>query len=111
MKKIEAIIRPHKLEDVRKALGDRISGMSVTEIKGFGRQRGHSEVYRGNEYKVDCVPKIRIDIVCKDEDVETLIQILLDGAHTGKVGDGKIFVYEVDQVVRVRTRERGEDVI
>ena len=111
MKKIEAIIRPHKLEDVRKALGDRISGMSVTEIKGFGRQRGHSEVYRGNEYKVDFVPKIRIDIVCKDGDVEALIQILLDGAHTGKVGDGKIFVYEVDQVVRVRTRERGEDVI
>ena len=111
MKKIEAVIRPHKLEDVRKALGDRISGMSVTEIKGFGRQRGHSEVYRGNEYRVDFVPKIRLDIVCKDGDVETLIQILLDAAHTGKVGDGKIFVYEMEQVVRVRTRERGEGVI
>ena len=111
MKRIEAIIRPHKLEDVRKALGDRISGMSVTEIKGFGRQRGHSEVYRGTEYKVDFVPKIRIDIVCRDEDVEFLIQTLIDAAQTGKLGDGKIFVYEVVEAIRVRTRERGEKVI
>lgn len=111
MKKIEAIIRPHKLDDVRKALGDRISGMSVTEIKGFGRQRGHSEVYRGTEYKVDFVPKIRIDIVCRDEDVEYLIQTLIDGAYTGKVGDGKIFIHDVQQAVRVRTGERGEEVI
>ncbi len=111
MKKIEAVIKPHKLEDVRKALGDHISGMSVTEIKGFGRQRGHSEVYRGNEYKVDFVPKIRIDIVCKDEDVERLIGILMDNARTGKIGDGKIFVYDVDQAIRVRTGERGEEVI
>ena len=111
MKKIEAIIRPHKLDDVRKALGDRISGMSVTEIKGFGRQRGHSEVYRGTEYKVDFVPKIRLDIVCRDEDVEYLIQTLIDGAYTGKVGDGKIFIHDVQQAVRVRTGERGEEVI
>ena len=111
MKKIEAIIRPHMLDAGRNALGNRISGMSITEIKGFGRQRGHSEVYRGNEYRIDFVPKIRMDIICKDEDVDALIQILMDSARTGKVGDGKIFVYDVAQAVRVRTGERGADVI
>ena len=111
MKKIEAIIRPHMLDTVRKALGDRVSGMSITEIKGFGRQRGHSEVYRGNEYRIDFVPKIRMDIVCKDEDVDSLLQILVESARTGKVGDGKIFVYDVAQALRVRTGEQGDEVI
>ncbi|MDB5106030.1 MAG: transcriptional regulator [Fibrobacteres bacterium] len=111
MKKIEAIIRPHKLDDVRSALGDKINGMSVMEMRGFGRQRGHSEVYRGAEYKIDFVPKIRIEIICKDEDAENLIAIICDSARTGKIGDGKIFISEMSDIVRIRTGERGEGVI
>lgn len=111
MKKIEAIIRPHKLDDVRNALGDRINGMSVLEMRGFGRQRGHSEVYRGAEYKIDFVPKIRIEIVCKDEDAEDLIAIICESARTGKIGDGKIFISDMGDIVRIRTGERGEGVI
>lgn len=108
MKKIEAIIRPHKLEDVKTALGTRISGMSIFEMRGFGRQRGHSEVYRGTEYRIDFVPKIRLEIVCKDEDAESLIAIISDSARTGKVGDGKIFISDIADAVRIRTGERGE---
>lgn len=108
MKKIEAIIRPHKLEDVKTALGTRISGMSIIEMRGFGRQRGHSEVYRGTEYRIDFVPKIRLEIVCKDEDAETLIAIISESARTGKVGDGKIFISDIADAVRIRTGERGE---
>jgi nitrogen regulatory protein P-II 1 len=108
VKKIEAIIRPHKLEDVKSALGDKISGMSIMEMRGFGRQRGHSEVYRGAEYKIDFVPKIRLEIICKNEDAETLIGIIADSARTGKVGDGKIFISDIADAVRIRTGERGE---
>lgn len=108
MKKIEAIIRPHKLDDVKTALGTRISGMSIMEMRGFGRQRGHSEVYRGNEYRIDFVPKIRLEIVCKDEEAESLIAIISDSARTGKVGDGKIFISDIADAVRIRTGERGE---
>lgn len=111
MKKIEAIIRPHKLDDVKTALGTRISGMSIMEMRGFGRQRGHSEVYRGNEYRIDFVPKIRLEIVCKDEEAEALIAIISDSARTGKVGDGKIFVSDVTGVVRIRTGETNHDAI
>ena len=111
MKKIEAIIRPHQLDAVRAALGDHITGMSILEMKGFGRQRGHSEVYRGAEYKIDFVPKIRLEIVCKDEDTEKLIDIICASAKTGKIGDGKIFISNIQDVVRIRTGERGEGVI
>ncbi len=111
MKKIEAIIRPHKLDDVRTALGDLITGMSVMEMRGFGRQRGHSEVYRGAEYKIDFVPKIRLEIVCKDEDAENIINVICASAQTGKIGDGKIFISDIKDVIRIRTGERGEDVI
>ncbi len=111
MKKIEAIIRPHKLDEVRTALGNLISGMSVVEMRGFGRQRGHSEVYRGAEYKIDFVPKIRLEIVCKDEDVENLINVICTSAQTGKIGDGKIFISDIKEVIRIRTGERGEGVI
>ena len=111
MKKIEAIIRPHKLDDVRTALGTSIQGMSVTEIRGFGRQRGHSEVYRGTEYKIDFVPKIRLEIVCKDEEAESIIATICESARTGKIGDGKIFISDIGDVVRIRTGERGEAVI
>lgn len=111
MNKIEAIIRPHKLDEVRAALSHVIQGLTVTEIRGFGRQRGHTEIYRGTEYKVDFVPKIRLDIVCKNEDTEKIIGILCESGRTGKVGDGKIFIYDVRDAVRIRTGERGEDVI
>jgi nitrogen regulatory protein P-II 1 len=109
VKKIEAVIRPHKLDDVRAALGTSIQGMSVTEIRGFGRQRGHSEVYRGAEYKIDFVPKIRLEIVCKE--AEGIISAICDSARTGKIGDGKIFISDIRDVIRIRTGERGEDVI
>ena len=108
MKKIEAIIRPHKLDDVRAALGTSIQGMSVTEIRGFGRQRGHSEVYRGAEYKIDFVPKIRLEIVCKDGEAEGIIAAICNSARTGKIGDGKIFLSKVDEAIRIRNDERGE---
>ena len=111
MKKIEAIIRPYKLDEVRTALGDKINGMSVMEMRGFGRQRGHSEVYRGAEYKIDFVPKIRLEIVCKDEDAENLIAIICESARTGKIGDGKIFISDISDIVRIRTGERGEEVV
>lgn len=111
MKKIEAVIRPHKLEEVRQALGNAIHGMSVSEIKGFGRQRGHSEVYRGQEYKIDFVPKLRVDIVCEAADVDHIVNTLVASARTGKVGDGKIFVYNLDRVVRIRTGESGVEAI
>jgi nitrogen regulatory protein P-II 1 len=111
MKKIEAIIRPHKLDEVRTALGDQVTGMSILEMKGFGRQRGHSEVYRGAEYKIDFVPKIRLEIVCKDEEVEKLVDVICAAAQTGKIGDGKIFISDIQNVIRIRTGERGEGVI
>ena len=109
MKKITAMIKPFKLDDVREALNDiGVQGMTVTEVKGFGRQKGHTEVYRGAEYAVDFLPKVQIDIVVVDPLVERVIETIVESAHTGKVGDGKIFITPVDQVIRIRTGETGD---
>ena len=109
MKKIEAIIKPFKLDEVREALSEvGITGLTVTEVKGFGRQKGHTELYRGAEYVVDFLPKIKIEIIVATERVEAAIEAIIKAAHTGKIGDGKIFVYPVEQVVRIRTGETGE---
>lgn len=112
MKKIEIITRPFKLDDVKSALTDLgIKGMTVTEVKGFGRQRGHKEVYRGAEYQVDFVSKVKIEVVVDDESVDKAVQAAQDAARTGKVGDGKIFILPVGDVVRIRTGESGEEAI
>ncbi len=109
MKKIEAIIKPFKLDEVREALSDiGVSGLTVTEVKGFGRQKGHTELYRGAEYVVDFLPKVKIEIVVADGEVDGAIEAIVKSARTGKIGDGKIFVYSVEQVVRIRTGETGE---
>ena len=109
MKKVTAMIKPFKLDDVREALSDiGIQGMTVTEVKGFGRQKGHTEVYRGAEYAVDFLPKIQIDIVLSDDQIERVIEVIIETARTGKVGDGKIFATPVDQVIRIRTGETGD---
>ena len=109
MKKVTAMIKPFKLDDVREALSDiGIQGMTVTEVKGFGRQKGHTEVYRGAEYAVDFLPKIQIDIVLSDDQIERVIEVIIETARTGKVGDGKIFIAPVDQVIRIRTGETGD---
>ncbi len=112
MKKIEAVIKPFKLDDVREALSEAgISGLTVTEVKGFGRQKGHTELYRGAEYVVDFLPKIKIEVVIPTELLETAIDAILKSAHTGKIGDGKIFVSAVEQVVRIRTGETDESAL
>ena len=109
MKKITAMIKPFKLDDVREALNDiGVQGMTVTEVKGFGRQKGHTEVYRCAEYAVDFLPKVQIDIVVVDNIVERVVEAIVESAHTGKVGDGKIFVVPVEQVIRIRTGETGD---
>jgi nitrogen regulatory protein P-II 1 len=112
MKKIEAIIRHHKLEEVKTALTERgIHGMTVTEVRGFGRQKGHTETYRGTEYAVDFVPKVKIEVVC-DSDLEAaVLQLIMDTARTGEIGDGKIFVSTLDNVLRIRTGESGKDAL
>ena len=112
MKKIEAVIKPFKLDEVREALSAiNVSGLTVTEVKGFGRQKGHTELYRGAEYVVDFLPKVKIDIVVADSLVETAIEAIVKSARTGKIGDGKIFVTNVEQVVRIRTGETGESAV
>ncbi|HEX9828754.1 MAG TPA: P-II family nitrogen regulator [Bacteroidota bacterium] len=112
MKKVEAIIRPFKLDDVREALSEiGVRGMTLTEVKGYGRQKGHTETYRGAEYKIDFLPKIKIEIIAKDSMVEHIVSTILKAAKTGEVGDGKIFVYAVEDVIRVRTEESGEDAV
>ena len=109
MKKIEAIIRPFKLDDVREALSEMgVRGMTLTEVKGYGRQKGHTELYRGSEYKIDFLPKIKLEIIAKDAMVESIVSTIVKAAKTGQVGDGKIFVYPVEDVIRVRTEESGE---
>ncbi|MDK4619334.1 P-II family nitrogen regulator [Kingella kingae] len=109
MKKIEAIIKPFKLDDVREALTEAgISGMTVTEVKGFGRQRGHTEVYRSAEYAVDFLPKVKLELVLPDDLVERTVEIIVQTARSGKIGDGKIFVLPVEEVIRIRTGETGE---
>jgi nitrogen regulatory protein P-II 1 len=108
MKKIEAIIKPFKLEEVKDALGEiGIEGMTVTEVKGFGRQKGHTEIYRGSEYTVDFLPKIKIELVLADEKLEEAISAIVKAAKTGKIGDGKVFVTGVEEAVRIRTEEKG----
>lgn len=112
MKKIEAIIKPFKLDDVREALADvGITGMTVTEVKGFGRQKGHTEMYRGAEYMVDFLPKVKLEVVVSDDISETCINTIIDTAQTGKIGDGKIFVYDVAHIVRIRTGEEDDEAI
>lgn len=112
MKKIEAIIKPFKLDDVRETLSDLgITGMTVTEVRGFGRQKGHTELYRGAEYMVDFLPKVKMEIVVPDDLLEPCLDAIIETAQTGKIGDGKIFVYEVERVVRIRTGEENEDAI
>ena len=112
MKKIEAIIKPFKLEDVKDALVDvGIVGMTISDVKGYGRQQGHTELYRGAEYIVDFLAKTKIELVVKDNEVEKIIDTIVKAAKTGKIGDGKIFVSNLDDVVRIRTEERGEEAI
>ena len=112
MKLVTAIIKPFKLDDVREALGDiGIHGMTITEVKGFGRQKGHTELYRGAEYVIDFLPKIKLEVVVSDNLVERVIEAILKVANSGKIGDGKIFVSSLEQVIRIRTGEYGEDAI
>lgn len=109
MKRVEAIIRPHKLNDVREALVEKgVKGMTISEVKGFGRQKGHSEVYRGSEYKIDFLPKIKLEVVVPDSLLDVVVSTISHIARTGQVGDGKIFISNVEEVVRVRTEETGE---
>ena len=112
MKKIEAIIKPFKMDDVREALADiDVTGMTVSEVKGFGRQKGHTELYRGAEYMVDFLPKVKIELVVKKEDVERCIEAIMATAQTGKIGDGKIFVTPVERVIRIRTGEEDGEAV
>jgi nitrogen regulatory protein P-II 1 len=112
MKKIEAIIKPFKLNEVKDALHELgLQGMTVTEVKGFGRQKGHTEIYRGSEYTVDFLPKVKIEMVLAESDVAPAIEAIIKAARTGKIGDGKVFVYPVEDAVRIRTEERGDKAI
>jgi nitrogen regulatory protein P-II 1 len=112
MKKIEAIVKPFKLEEVKDALGSiGISGMTVTEVKGFGRQKGHTEIYRGSEYTVDFLPKLKIEMVVPDDQAEGAVDAIVKAAKTGKIGDGKVFLTNIEEAVRIRTEEKGEKAI
>ncbi|HEY5813082.1 MAG TPA: P-II family nitrogen regulator [Terrimicrobiaceae bacterium] len=112
MKKIEAVIKPFKLEEVKDALADLgIEGMTVTEVKGFGRQKGHTEIYRGSEYTVDFLPKIKVEVVLADALLESAVAAIVKGAKTGKIGDGKVFVSPVEEAIRIRTDETGEKAV
>lgn len=112
MKKIEAVIKPFKLDDVKEALNEMgIQGMTISEVKGYGRQKGHKEIYRGAEYVVDFIPKVKIEVVVDDSWVDQVVEKIQQAAHTGKLGDGKIFVLSVEKAVRVRTGEKGKDAI
>lgn len=112
MKKIEAIIKPFKMEDVKEALAEvGIEGMTVTEVKGFGRQKGHTEIYRGSEYTVDFLPKVKFEIVVSDASVQKAVEAISSSARTGKIGDGKIFVLPIEDAIRIRTEETGDEAI
>lgn len=112
MKKVEAIIKPFKLEDVKEALAEvGVEGMTVVEVKGFGRQKGHTEIYRGSEYTVDFLPKVKIEVVIDDARADTVLNAIVKAANTGKIGDGKVFISEVQEAIRIRTGERGNDAI
>ncbi len=109
MKKIEAIIKPYKLEEVKDALGEiGVEGMTITEVKGFGRQKGHTEIYRGSEYTVDFLPKIRIDLIVADQQLKGAVDAIVRAARTGKIGDGKVFISSIEEAIRIRTDEKGE---
>jgi nitrogen regulatory protein P-II 1 len=112
MKKIEAIIRPFRIDDVREALAEiGVKGMTLTEVKGYGRQKGHTELYRGSEYQIDFLPKIKLEVIVSDKALDKVVDTIIKAAKTGQVGDGKIFVYPVDDVIRVRTGESGEEAL
>jgi nitrogen regulatory protein P-II 1 len=112
MKKIEAIIQPFKMENVKDALTEiGINGMTVTEVKGFGRQKGHSDIYRGSEYAIDFRPKVKFEIVVSDDRVQKAVQVIVEAARTGKIGDGKVFVFGIEEAIRIRTRERGSEAV
>jgi nitrogen regulatory protein P-II 1 len=112
VKKIEAVIKPFKLEDVKDALAEAgVTGMTVSDVKGYGRQQGHSELYRGAEYVVDFLPKIKLELIVADEDVDSTIAVIIEAAKTGKIGDGKIFVSPIEKIVRIRTGEEDEEAI
>jgi len=112
MKKIEAIIKPFKMEDVKEALAEiGVEGMTVTEVKGFGRQKGHTEIYRGSEYTVDFLPKVKFEIVLPDDRVAKAVDVIVQAAKTGKIGDGKVFVTPIEQAVRIRTEETGDSAV
>ena len=112
MKKIEAIIRPFRIDDVREALAEiGVKGMTLTEVKGYGRQKGHTELYRGSEYQIDFLPKLKIEVVVADRLADSVVDTIIKAAKTGQVGDGKIFIYDVEDAVRVRTGESGEDAL
>ncbi len=112
MKKVEAIIRHFKLEDIKNALNDiGVAGMTVTEVKGFGRQKGHTEMYRGTEYAIDFVPKVKIEIVCTEDSLQSLIDTIVSKAQTGQMGDGKIFISNLEEAIRIRTGEKGSDAV
>ena len=112
MKKVEAIIKPFKLEDVKEALSEvGVQGMTVTEVKGFGRQKGHTEIYRGSEYTVDFLPKVKLEIVVEAEDAEKVVEAIVKTANTGKIGDGKVFVSPIEEAIRIRTGDKGGDAI
>ena len=112
MKKIEAVIKPFKLEEVKDALAEiGIEGMTVTEVKGFGRQKGHTEIYRGSEYTVDFLPKIKLDVVVGDDNVEAATKAIINAAKTGKIGDGKVFISTIEEVIRIRTDEKGNEAL
>jgi nitrogen regulatory protein P-II 1 len=112
MKKVEAIVRHFKLEDIKNALTEAgVSGMTVTEVRGYGRQKGHTEVYRGSEYNVDFVPKVKIEVICSDKNLQTVVDTILRTGQTGQIGDGKIFVSNLENAIRIRTGEAGEEAI
>ena len=112
MKKVEAIVKPFKLEEIKDALaGVGVEGMTVTEVKGFGRQKGHTEIYRGSEYTVDFLPKLKIEIVVDDSDAENVVEAIVKAAKTGKIGDGKVFVSPVEEAIRIRTEEKGASAV
>ena len=112
MKKIEAIIRPFRIDDVREALAEiGVKGMTLTEVKGYGRQKGHTELYRGSEYQIDCLPMLKLEVVVPDAQVDKVVETVVKAAKTGQVGDGKIFIYPVEDAVRVRTGESGEEAL
>jgi nitrogen regulatory protein P-II 1 len=112
MKKIEAVIRPHKLDDLHTALQEAgFAGISVSEIRGYGRQKGHTEIYRGSEYNLQFVPKVKIELICKDDAVESAEKIIIETCKTGQIGDGKIFIYPVEDAIRIRTEESGDQAL